>query len=202
MPPPCTVCEPQQCLHSQKLAPAWEQLASEWKEKARPSALIAKVDCTKPSLASSSDGGKELCDKFRISGFPTIKYGDPKALQDYNGGRSYHDMATFATAQLKPPCSVGTIESCDETTKQELLDIMKHSNDEIVGLIQQEKQKLKEANNEFKKRTKELEQNYNALVAEKDRKIKEIKESGLDTAKLIKAFKELQQGYGSNRDEL
>jgi hypothetical protein len=111
-------------------------------------------------------------------------------------------MATFATAQLKPPCSVETIESCDETTKQELLGIMKHSNDEIVGLIQQEKQKLKEANNEFKKRTKELEQNYNALVAEKDRKIKEIKESGLDTAKLIKAFKELQQGYGSNRDEL
>jgi hypothetical protein len=191
-----------QCLHSQKLAPAWDQLVSDWKDKARPTTLIAKVDCTKPSLASSSDGGKELCDKFRISGFPTIKYGDPKALQDYNGGRSYHDMATFVTAQLKPPCSVDAIESCDEATKQELLDIMKHTNDDILGLIQQEKQKLKEANNEYKKRTKELEEKYNVMVAEKDRKIKEIKESGLDTAKLIKAFKEMQQGYGSKGEEL
>jgi hypothetical protein len=47
-----------------------------------------------------------------------------------------------------------------------------------------------------------LEEKYNVMVAEKDRKIKEIKESGLDTAKLIKAFKEMQQGYGSKGEEL
>jgi thiol-disulfide isomerase/thioredoxin len=189
----------QKCLHCQKLAPAWDQLAADWKDKTS-TALIAKVDCTQSS--SSSEGGKKLCDKFRVSGFPTIKYGDPKALQDYNGGRSYHDMAAFTTAQLKPPCSVETIESCDETTKQELLDIMKNTNDEILALIQQEKQKLNDANHEFKIKTKELEQQYNVMVAEKDRKIKEIKESGLDTAKLIKAFKETKQGYGSKGEEL
>mmetsp|Transcript_129715 Transcript_129715/g.225360 ORF Transcript_129715/g.225360 Transcript_129715/m.225360 type:complete len:140 (-) Transcript_129715:88-507(-) len=59
-----------------------------------PDTLIADVDCTA--------AGKSLCQRFEIRGYPTIKYGDPDDLQDYNGGREYDDI--FALAKdLKPP---------------------------------------------------------------------------------------------------
>ena len=37
--------------------------------------LVADVDCTA--------GGKDLCDANGVRGYPTIKWGDPSDLQDY-----------------------------------------------------------------------------------------------------------------------
>lgn len=56
--------------------------------------LVADVDCTA--------GGKDLCEKHGIGGYPTIKYGDPDDLQDYAGERSLEDLQAFAKENLKP----------------------------------------------------------------------------------------------------
>jgi len=61
-----------------------------------PHRLIADVDCTTE--------GKDLCEKFGVSGYPTIKYGDPADMKDYDGGRTYEDLKTFAEDNLGPPC--------------------------------------------------------------------------------------------------
>ena len=42
--------------------------------------LIADADCTAD--------GKPICDANGVKGFPTLKYGDPNDLQDYQGARS------------------------------------------------------------------------------------------------------------------
>jgi hypothetical protein len=55
--------------------------------------MVADVDCTAE--------GEPLCQEFGIQGFPTLKWGDPSDLQDYNGGRSYEDLKQFADMNLK-----------------------------------------------------------------------------------------------------
>jgi len=70
------------------------------------SALIADVDCTA--------AGKPLCDANGVKGFPSIKYGDPTDLQDYQGGRDYDSLKKFAEENLKPMCSPANLDLCDE----------------------------------------------------------------------------------------
>ena len=85
-----------QCGHCKKMAPDWEKLAEKWSGHAV--GLVAEVDCTTE--------GKPLCDANGVRGFPTLKYGDPAALEDYQGSRTYDDLKKFATDTLKPVCSV------------------------------------------------------------------------------------------------
>jgi hypothetical protein len=57
------------------------------------SQLVAEVDCTAD--------GESLCKMFDVQGYPTLKWGDPSDLQDYQGGRSYEDLRQFADENLK-----------------------------------------------------------------------------------------------------
>ena len=54
-----------------------------------------------------------------VQGFPTIKYGDPSALEDYQGGRDYDSLKKFADG-LKPTCSPANIDLCDEEQTAEI----------------------------------------------------------------------------------
>eukprot|EP01083_Nonionella_stella_P263522 895102_1 len=83
------------CGHCKKMAPDWEKLSGEF--EGYEVGLVADVDCTAE--------GKPLCDANGVKGFPTLKWGDPTALEDYQGGRSYDDLLKFATDNLKPICS-------------------------------------------------------------------------------------------------
>ena len=62
--------------------------------KGSPNALVADVDCTAD--------GQSLCEKFEVRGYPTIKYGDPGDMKDYNGGRTFDDLKKFASENLGP----------------------------------------------------------------------------------------------------
>lgn len=70
------------CGHCKKLAPVWEQLASELKDV--PNLVIAKFDAT----ANEVDG-------LEIRGYPTLKFyakGNKANPVDYNGGREVEDF--------------------------------------------------------------------------------------------------------------
>merc|ERR1712072_1677520 len=75
-------------------------------------ALVGDVDCTA--------AGKPLCDSNGVKGFPTIKYGDPSALEDYKGGRDYDALKKFADENLKPMCSPSNLDLCDDEKKAEI----------------------------------------------------------------------------------
>jgi len=74
------------------MKPAWDQLAQEFADST--TVLVADVDCT--------DAGKSLCAEHGVNGFPTVKYGDPNDLQDYQQGRDYDNLSRFAK-ELQPP---------------------------------------------------------------------------------------------------
>ena len=63
------------CHHCQKVAPAWETMRAEFEN--HENVLIGEIDC--------AGTGKSLCNALIIDGFPSFKYGDPIALQDFEG---------------------------------------------------------------------------------------------------------------------
>ena len=54
-----------------------------------------------------------LCqvDDVGVEGFPTIKFGDPANLEDYEGEREFDDLAKFAKDNLGPRCQGESHES-------------------------------------------------------------------------------------------
>merc|ERR1712232_1475249 len=167
------------CGHCKRMAPDWEKLADEW--ASNEVGLVAEVDCTAD--------GKALCDANGVKGFPTLKYGDPTALDDYQGGLSFSDLSKFAKDNLKPICSPSKMELCDDDKKKEIETLMAMSDDEINAKITAEEKKLEDAEEEFKNEVQKLQEKYQSLMEEKDAKAAAVKAAGLGLMKSVLAFK-------------
>lgn len=91
------------------MKPSWDKLGDDY--AASSSVLIADADCT--------DGAKELCTKFEIRGYPTIKYfidGDTEG-QDYKGGRDFDSLKEFVEFELEIKCSIEDGVGCTDKEK-------------------------------------------------------------------------------------
>lgn len=81
------------CGHCKSLAPNFAKAATALKGTAK----LASVDCTVE---------KDLCSRFGIQGFPTLKVfrnsGDINKPADYQGGRSDSDIIKYITKQTEP----------------------------------------------------------------------------------------------------
>uniref|UniRef100_A0A7S0HA67 Thioredoxin domain-containing protein n=1 Tax=Hanusia phi TaxID=3032 RepID=A0A7S0HA67_9CRYP len=97
------------CGHCKAMKPAWDDLGKHY--LASSSVLIGDVDCTSEN---------ELCSKYGVSGYPTIKYfptGD-KEGKPYNGGRSLDDLKKFAEDNLEVKCDVKDPKGCTDKEKK------------------------------------------------------------------------------------
>jgi len=82
------------CGHCKKLKPEFERAATILKANDPPVAL-AKVDCT--------EGGKDTCGKFSVSGYPTLKiFRSGGSPQEYNGPRDANGIVKYLRAQVGP----------------------------------------------------------------------------------------------------
>merc|ERR1712139_410808 len=115
--------------------PAWDKLIKKY--AGSKTALVADVDCTAD--------GKPLCEEHGVQGFPTIKWGDPSALEDYDGGRDYDDLEKFAEENLKPMCSPKNLDLCDADKKAEIEKFMKMSSADLEAEIEKKEAENKEA---------------------------------------------------------
>jgi hypothetical protein len=161
------------------MKPAWDKLMKEYAGHA--SALVADVDCTAE--------GKPLCEQVGVEGFPTIKWGDPSSLEDYDGGRGFEELQTFAKENLKPICSPANIDLCDDAKKAQINELLQLSPDALESKIAEKDAELKEAGETFDAEVQKLQEKYEALEKEKTEKQKAIKESGLGLMKAVKAAK-------------
>jgi len=142
-------------------------------------ALVADVDCTAE--------GKELCTTHGVKGYPTIKWGDPSNLEDYQGGRDFASLEKFAKENLKPMCSPVNIDLCDADKKAEIEKFLGMPGTELDGLIAESEKKIEEAEEKFKKGVEGLQAQYQELMKEKEKTEEEIKNSGLGLMKACKA---------------
>jgi len=174
---------------AKKMKPAWDKLMKEYKDSA--TALVADVDCTA--------AGKPLCDANGVQGFPTIKYGDPSALEKYEGGRDFDSLKKFADENLKPMCSPSNMDLCDDDQKAELNKLMEMSLEDLEAAITEGEKKITDAEETFKTELQKLQDQYQELMKTKEDTIAEVKSSGLGRMKSVLAHKNKDS---EDKDEL
>jgi len=173
------------------MKPDWDKLIGEFSES--KSALVADVDCTA--------GGKALCEKQGVSGYPTIKWGDPSSLKAYEGGRSFADLKKFADENLGPTCGLDSLELCDEDQKKLLKKYQKWDTDELEMAIEEADEKLKKLETADKKVVGALQSRISAAqdkIASEEKKkedkiAKEQKKAGLPFMKAIMASRKKEE---------
>jgi len=173
------------CGHCKHMAAAWEQLSDEWAGK--PNVLIAEVDCT-------TEEGKPLCDKNEIQGFPSLKFGDPADLEDYEGDRDFESLSGFATENLKPVCSPTNIDLCDDERKAKIQELQQMSADDLGKLIKEQEEKINRANEKFESEIEALQERYEKVSEEKESTIAEIMASGLKLMRSVQAAAKVATG--------
>ncbi|CAJ0578176.1 unnamed protein product, partial [Mesorhabditis spiculigera] len=116
------------CGHCKRMAPEYEKAATKLKTNDPPVALI-KVDCTVD---------KATCDKFGVSGFPTIKiFRNGEVAQDYDGPREADGIIKYMRGQTGP--------SARELTSQADYDKFVNQDDNaVIGFFEGES-KLKDS---------------------------------------------------------
>lgn len=157
------------------MKPDWDKLMDAYAGSATQ--LIADVDCTTE--------GKPLCDANGVRGYPTIKYGDPSALEDYKGGRDYNSLVKFAEENLKPICSPSNIELCDDEKKAEITKLQAMPTAELKASIAEKEKEMEDAESNFKDEVQKLQDTYQKLSADKEAKLAAIKEAGLGLMKAV-----------------
>jgi len=162
------------------MKPAWDKLMKKWNKGDRSkTSLIADVDCTA--------AGKPLCETHGVQGFPTIKWGDPSALEDYKGARDYEGLKKFAKENLKPMCSPSNIDLCDDDMKKKIGDLQAMSADELKKTIEEKKAEQKTLEETFETEVKGLQATYEKLQKDKDETVANVKKSGLGLMQAVQA---------------
>lgn len=161
------------------MAPDWEKLAEEFKDN--KDGLVAEVDCTAD--------GQPLCEANGVRGYPTLKWGDPSDLEDYQGGRDYDSLKTFADENLKPVCSPTNIDLCEEDKKAEILKFQAMSDEELDKLIADKEAEAQKAEDDFNAYVETLQTQYREATEAKDAAVEAVKASGLGLMKSVKAAK-------------
>jgi len=169
------------------MKPDWDKLMEDFADS--KTSLVADVDCTTE--------GKSLCEKHSISGYPSIKYGDPNDLKDYNGGRSYDDFKKFAEENLGPSCGPDNLDLCSEEDKALIEKYLAMSAEELDGVLGEADGKISKIEEKATKAVQKLEGQIAATrkdiekeTKKKDDTIKkEKKKLGLGPMKAVSAAK-------------
>mmetsp|Transcript_26187 Transcript_26187/g.52986 ORF Transcript_26187/g.52986 Transcript_26187/m.52986 type:complete len:168 (+) Transcript_26187:242-745(+) len=156
------------------MKPAWDKLMTEY--KGSKTILVADVDCTAE--------GKDLCEQVGIQGFPTIKYGDPDDLQDYDGGRDFPALKSFADG-LGPLCNPGNLDLCDEEKKKQIDEYKQMSAEAREKIIEEKQGEMEKLESDFKEFVEGLQKQYEEESSKKDKGVAAIKQGGLGLIKSV-----------------
>merc|ERR1719420_1769594 len=104
--------------------------------------------------------GKPLCDQNGVQGFPTLKWGEPSALEDYQGGRDYAALLKFAEDNLKPMCSPKNIGLCSADQKEKIETVQAMSQDELKEAIKKSEDEIATIESDFKTMVEGLQKSY------------------------------------------
>jgi hypothetical protein len=162
------------------MKPDWDKLMAAYKD--HKTTLVADVDCTAE--------GKDLCETVGVEGFPTIKYGDPADLQDYEGGRDFKALKKF-TDELGPLCSPSNIDLCSEEKKKQIKEYQAMGAAKLDELISSKEAEMKKLQSDFDAFLEGLQKQYTEADEKKTADIKAIKDAGLGLAKAVLKGKEM-----------
>lgn len=119
------------CGHCKKLKPEYAKAAELVKDD-DPSITFAKIDCT--------EAGKETCNKFSVSGYPTLKiFKGDEMSQDYNGPREAAGLVKYMRSQVGPASKeIHTVEELKkflETKETTIFGYFKDADSKLAKLF-------------------------------------------------------------------
>jgi len=181
------------CGHCQAMASDWEKIAEEW--AGSNDGFIGEVDCT-------IEDNSALCQD--VQGFPTLKYGEPDNLNDYEGGREYKELSDFAKENLTPTCSVSNIALCDEGNKTVIEEFKAMSIVDIEAKIQEIDDNINKMENDVEEEINRLEEHYQAIIKEgKDEVwLTKVKGNYKFLKGVLKSKEDTEVGSAATGDEL
>jgi len=144
------------------MKPAWDQLGDAF--AGSKDVIIVDVDCTE-------DKNKDLCGKYGVRGYPTVKYfsgSTGPTGDDYQGGRDFDALKAFADENLGPSCSNDNIDLCNDEQKEMLAKANAMSADELAAAIKEKEDASAAAEQNFKDELEKLQKKYEELVKTKD----------------------------------
>lgn len=146
------------------MKPDWDKLMAEFSGSS--DRLVGDVDCTA--------AGKPLCDSNGIKQFPTLKYGDPTKMKEYNGDKDFSSLKDFVVS-LGPTCGPGNINLCDEEQAKWIKKFQALSPRDLDAAINHLNTKMKRAKETWEKQKAELNDEYDRAVKAKDDAIVKVK---------------------------
>jgi len=174
------------------MKPAWDQLAESF--EGNDNVAIVDVDCTK-------DDSKDLCTKYGVRGYPTIKYftdaTDPMG-DKYEGGRDFDALKEFADENLGPSCSPKNLDLCDDEQKAEIAKYSDMTQAELQEMVDAANKAVADAEERFKSEVDKLQKKYEKLSKEKDESVAAASTKELRVVKQVLGFKKSSGG----KDEL
>merc|ERR1719456_1374999 len=156
------------------MKPAWDQLMEKYAD--HKDIVITDVDCI--------GEGKDLCEKYGVRGFPTIKHGDFDALDKF-------------ASEMGPVCSAWNLDNCEGEEKEQMQTWFNWSIDKLQAAIDHWTGKQNDAEELFKTRMEELQATHKKYMEEKTAIEEEIKNAGFNKMNAVWTFRN-----GANKQEL
>ena len=157
------------CGHCKALAPDWKALTDLYDGSSE--VAILSVDCTEESSAS-------LCSENGVSGYPTLKHGDPGALVVYEGGRTLDELTQFA-ATMGATCSSANLELCSPERKVEYESYHAMTSATLRATIADLEAQQAKAEAKYERKAQKLQKQMQKLEKKKKKKIAVIEAKGL-----------------------
>mmetsp|Transcript_17151 Transcript_17151/g.16594 ORF Transcript_17151/g.16594 Transcript_17151/m.16594 type:complete len:291 (-) Transcript_17151:177-1049(-) len=143
------------CGHCKAMADDWALIGEEFGGEDMD-VVIGDVDCTDADV-----GNEEFCNQNGVQGFPSLKYGNPFDLQEYEGERDYESLKAFALEYLGPQCGPDEIELCTDEQKILIVTYMNLPDEELQALIDANTESINDAQLIFQAGVEVLEEEYN-----------------------------------------
>ncbi|KAH0537739.1 protein disulfide-isomerase A3 [Cotesia glomerata] len=128
------------CGHCKRLKPEYAEAAGMLKGS-DPAITLAKVDCT--------EGGKETCSKYGVSGYPTLKiFSKSEMVSEYNGPREAKGIVKYMRGQVGPASKELKGEECQkaflDTDEVSFIGYFEDEKSELAKSFQSVAKKLRE----------------------------------------------------------
>merc|ERR1719453_1152232 len=162
------------------MKPDWDKLAENFADSKE--VVIVDVDCTK-------DDSKDLCSKYGVRGYPTIKYftGSTDPMGDkYEGGRTFADLKKFADENLGPSCGRDNMDLCNDEQKANIEKFQAMDTADLQAAVDAKTDAQAAAEKYFKDELAKLQARYEELSKEKDDKVAEAS-IDLSTMRIVHA---------------
>jgi len=143
--------------------------------------LIADVDCT-------VDDAKKLCEKYGVSGYPTIKYFSKDTSDEgekYEGPREYNKLKKFVKDNSKDPCVVSTLEHCSKKEKTFIEEFSQWDAAKVTEEADSYQKQIEDATSKHKELSDLFEKQKEVAIAT----MKEAEEAQKEKDKLSKKLK-------------